>query len=556
MPYRLAAILGPLLAALLALIAGSWPGAAAAQPFGRIAPGCFKVGDGAEPPATPCTTTPTDYQRRWLWVEVPAPEAKEVPWRLTIRQSRFDRIAVVFHYADGARERQTASSGDFGSFWQIGGKLGFEPPPRAAPVTAISIGFNHFAAHDLLRIRLQPAAAADRAEDVAAVVVGAALALLGFAAAFNVGLGLGARRRFVLWHAAWAACVFGWGLTWTQVALFLWPGLAGPTAVGLSMLLSSIAIAFAGRFFVTSLEPGILPRPLGQMLTALATAVAILGSVAGFGPRDWLPVIADGFGFVVLAAASALAVAIAMALRAGSRAARDFALSWIVPIAAVVWTHVSDQGLTPDDDSGQLMVLAVCALQTVGLSLVVGHRLASVRRERDEAQAREAELKTLADTDPLTGLYNRRGFVSRVEAALATAEPVALILLDLDHFKAVNDGFGHDAGDRVLFAVAAALRALSGEAIVGRLGGEEFGVVVVNGDSAALARLAERLRRGIAGLKIAKGPLQVTASFGVAEAGAESFEALYRTADRALYRAKAQGRDRVIVAETRLSLAS
>ncbi len=554
MLYRLAEIRGPLLATLLALIALGWSATAGAQPFGRIVPVCFKVSDGAAPPTTPCTTLPTDYQERWLWVTVPAPPAGTVPWRLTIRQSRFDQVRVVFHYADGAREPRSASSGDFGAYWQIGGKLGFEPRPRPAPVTAVSIGFEHLAAHELLRIRLLPAA--DRAEDITALVVGAALALLGFAAAFNLGIGLGTRRRFVLWHAAWAACVFGWGLMWTQVALFLWPGLAGPTAVGLGMLLSSVAIAFAGRFFVTSLEPGMLPRPLGVVLTALATAVAVLGSIAGFGPRAWLPVIAGSFGFVVIAAASALVVAIAMALRAGSRAARDFALSWVVPIAAVVWTHLTDQGLTPDDDSGQLMVLAVCALQTVGLSLVVGHRLALVRRERDEAQAREAQFKALADTDPLTGLYNRRGFVSRIEAALATAQPVALILLDLDHFKAVNDGFGHDAGDRVLFAAAAALRALSGEAIVGRLGGEEFGVAVVNADSAALAGLAERLRRGIAGLRIAKGPSQVTASFGVAAAGTESFEALYRTADRALYRAKAQGRDRVVVAETRLSLAS
>lgn len=533
------------------------PAAAAAQPFGLVAAGCFVVTDAGQLPAGPCTRAPDDYQRRWLWLTTPSPEAGATPWRVTVRQSRFDRLVVLFRYADGAERRLGVMAGDFGTHWRLGGKLAFDPPARAVPVTSVSIGFEHVAAHSLLRIRLTPTGTADRAEEVATIIAGAALALLGFSAAYNLGVGLGARRRFVLWHAAWAACVFGWGLMWTQVALFAWPELAGPWAVEASLVLGAAAMACAARFFVTSLEPDMLPRSVTHGLTAIGGAIAGLGLLGAIGAREWMTTIGGAYAVAVLGGAAALTLAVAAAIRGGSQAARDFALSWIFPVAAVVWAFVADRGLTADDDSGHLLVLAVCALQTVGLSLIVGRRLGSVRRERDEAQAREAQFKALADTDPLTGLYNRRGFVSRVEAALADPRPVALILLDLDHFKAVNDGFGHDAGDRVLFSVAAALRALSGEAIVGRLGGEEFGVCITGLSGSALVQVAERLRHGIAGLERAGGPAQVTASFGIAEArAAAGFEALYREADRALYRAKAMGRDRVAVADAVLSLAS
>ena len=552
-----AAILMRFIAALLTVAAAGLPASASAQPFGLVAPRCFTVSGGGGVPTAPCTRAPKDYQRSWLWLTTPAPGADAPPWRVTVRQSRFEHIAVVFRYADGVERRLGAAAGDFGTHWRLGGKLAFDPPSRGVPVTSVSLGFEHLAAHDLLRIRLTPAVTADRAEEIATMIAGAALALLGFSAAYNLGTGIGARRRFVLWHAAWAACVFGWGLLWTQVALFAWPELAGPRAVGASLVFGAAAMACATRFYVTSLEPGMLPRPAGWVLTTIACIIPTLGLLGGFGPRDWMTTVGAAYAVTVLCGAATLTLAVAATLRAGSKAARDFALSWIFPIGAVVWTMIADRGLTVDDDSGHLLVLAVCALQTVGLSLVVGRRLGSVRRERDEARARAAQLKALADTDPLTGLYNRRGFVSRVDATLAGPRPVALILLDLDHFKAVNDDFGHDAGDRVLFSVAAALRALSGEAIVGRLGGEEFGVCVSGLSGPALAHLAERLRHGIAGLGRAGGPAQVTASFGIAEAGAASgFEALYRNADRALYRAKALGRDRVAVADAAMSLAS
>lgn len=529
------------MAGLLLLLLAS-PAVAA----GLVRSSCFTVSDVPASSPDGCIADPSGYHDRWLWLHADAPEGRE--WRATVRQSRFDALVVVFRYADGVEARESVSAGDFGPHWRIGGKLAFDPPLRHAALTGVSFGFRNLASHDLLRIRLMPAQAADRAESLATLVAGAAMSLLAFAAIYNVGVGAGSRRRPVLWHAAWATCVLGWGLLWTQVALLLAPGLAGPAAVQGSIFLASCAIGCAGQFFVSSLEPGALPRWLAGTLSAVALAIITLGAFVAVGPGEWMWLAEDLLGATVLASALTLVLAIVVATRRGSRMARDFAMSWALPIMAVVWTFASNRGLTPDDDSGQLLVLGICALQTVGLSLIVSHRLASIRRERREAREREAELRTLADTDPLTGLLNRRGFVARVEGALAADRPVGLILMDLDYFKAINDRFGHETGDRVLSAVAGALHAHAGEGTVGRLGGEEFGIAVAGLPVPGLARLADRLRRAVAAVEFDEGPSLVSASFGVAAGGA-SFEALYRSADQALYRAKSQGRDRVAIAE-------
>lgn len=537
-------------AAILALLFVGAPLAAATD--GLVPATCFTVSDRPVADAANCGARPTDYSDRWLWLHADAPEGRE--WRATVRHSRFGALVVLFRYADGVEERQSVKAGDFGRHWRIGGKVAFDPPLRHAKLVSVHFGFHKLASHELLRVRLVPTEVADRTQNIATLLAGAALALLGFSAAYNLGVGAGARRRAVLWHAAWAACVFGWGLLWTQVILFVAPGMAGPAAVQASILLAAAAIACAAQFFVTSVEPGMLPRWLSLTLSSMAATIMLLGAAASFSTGGLLSLVAQLLSLGVLASAAAFVGAVVVAWRRGSRMSRDFALSWAVPILAVVWTVFSEHGLTSDDDSGQLMVLAVCALQTVGLSLIVSHRLASVRRERRESREREAALRMLADTDPLTGLLNRRGFVARIEAALGTDRSVGLILADLDHFKTVNDRFGHDAGDRLLSAVAETLLEQAEGATVGRLGGEEFGIGIVGLPAAALVRLAERLRRAVAGVAIAEGATLVSASFGIA-VGGESFEALYRSADKALYGAKALGRNRVAVAEPEPPLA-
>jgi two-component system cell cycle response regulator len=162
------------------------------------------------------------------------------------------------------------------------------------------------------------------------------------------------------------------------------------------------------------------------------------------------------------------------------------------------------------------------------------------------------DLLQLATLDPLTGIFNRRAFFEGATAALAqrpAGGAVAAIMLDIDHFKRVNDVHGHAIGDRAIREVAS-LVAGTGE-IVGRLGGEEFAMLLPGRDLAGGRELAERLRQEIMAVRL---PLEdkvviVTSSFGVSEwQPGESVDDMLRRADMALYSAKAAGRNRVMAA--------
>jgi diguanylate cyclase (GGDEF)-like protein len=184
-------------------------------------------------------------------------------------------------------------------------------------------------------------------------------------------------------------------------------------------------------------------------------------------------------------------------------------------------------------------------------------------RRAQEACARE---RAAAITDWITGLYNKRYLEERLaeeeNVALRTGTPVALVLADIDHFKLVNDAYGHQAGDRVLREVAGVIRAcLRNYDVPCRYGGEEFGLLLPMTARARAGAVAERIR---AELKAHRFPgalagLRITASFGVADlpaASVSSREELLQAADRALYRAKSEGRDRTCVAEEGLRISS
>ncbi len=161
-----------------------------------------------------------------------------------------------------------------------------------------------------------------------------------------------------------------------------------------------------------------------------------------------------------------------------------------------------------------------------------------------------------ATTDDLTGLVNRRRLLEALDGEIVRSEalgtPVSIVLVDLDHFKLVNDRFGHAAGDELLRQFAArALAHLRDVDIAGRLGGEEFAVVVPETGEVGAASVAERLRRSLASIPLPAGDESalVTASFGVAQRlSGEGAGELLRRADAALYQAKREGRNRVVIA--------
>ncbi|HZZ35688.1 MAG TPA: diguanylate cyclase, partial [Caulobacteraceae bacterium] len=176
--------------------------------------------------------------------------------------------------------------------------------------------------------------------------------------------------------------------------------------------------------------------------------------------------------------------------------------------------------------------------------------------ERDRLQA---ELQRLARIDPLTGALNRRAFREAIEREAARARrhgrPLSLAMIDVDHFKRVNDAMGHAMGDRFLVAVAEAVAAaLRTEDLFGRYGGEEFVVAFAETDLAGAIQAAERLRLAIAAIRLKHDGVvwSITASLGVASFGdlrgdsGETVDSVINTADQALYQAKTAGRNRVL----------
>jgi diguanylate cyclase (GGDEF)-like protein/PAS domain S-box-containing protein len=175
-----------------------------------------------------------------------------------------------------------------------------------------------------------------------------------------------------------------------------------------------------------------------------------------------------------------------------------------------------------------------------------------------ERRNMEEALRDMASKDPLTGIYNRRSFMEMARQQLARShrfkEPMSVVVLDVDHFKKINDTYGHATGDDALRMVAGACSSILREYdILGRLGGEEF-VVVLPGATPDESRVvAERLRRHIARMPIngPDGRFHMTASMGIAgvEPAGDTLEKAIHRSDLALYRAKREGRNRVVVFE-------
>ncbi|MEA1961664.1 MAG: diguanylate cyclase [Bacillota bacterium] len=172
----------------------------------------------------------------------------------------------------------------------------------------------------------------------------------------------------------------------------------------------------------------------------------------------------------------------------------------------------------------------------------------------------EQRIMKLASTDYLTGLLNRRAFMERVEAEVNRSrrqgQNMGVIIMDIDHFKYVNDQYGHQAGDEVLQNVAVSLtRCCRSYDYVGRYGGEEFIVCLPGADQEISVRIAERMRMAIKGDETVLADarrIKITASFGVSTLDVnqeESLDSLINRADRLLYQAKNEGRNRVVAVE-------
>nr|WP_246346602.1 diguanylate cyclase [Sphingomonas endophytica] len=361
---------------------------------------------------------------------------------------------------------------------------------------------------------------------------------------FNIALGAALRQRFHLPYCAMVVFLIGYAASSSgllgQVA-----GLDNNLRLRINVLLLAAtlcsAMLFARRFFAPRVTRGWL-RP------AIDTAIAAL-LAASLAYVLFMPHLARLLDRVMtLAFFATLLLTLPLLWRgwhAEDRYARVFAFAWGLPLLTATARVLQALNLLDWSFWIDNSTLIAMALEAGCSALAIAWRIKQLNEDCDQAREQELRARLLADSDPLTGLMNRRSFLRE---AIGRSEPHVLVLVDIDHFKRVNETLGHDGGDQVLRVFADALRhSVPPEALLARFGGEEFAVLA----PAAAIALPETILMQI---RAATMPfdLAVTASLG-SECGAIASEAdwklLYRRADDALFAAKRAGRDRLRWAE-------
>lgn len=358
------------------------------------------------------------------------------------------------------------------------------------------------------------------------------------------------KAPFLLWHLT---SVLGM-LALTLVSSGLVLHLADLTLAQVSFLLpltSCIGVGAAAIFAADLFEKGCLPERTRRLLRYFA-GVTVVTSLA---QMSRIPALrehgSDIFYLAFLPLIALFCVALAQAIVRGSRAAR-YQLVACMPLWAVSLQRILTNVGFGDVPQDQIFAFsAAVAFQLVVTSLGAADRFMILKHERDRARAQSLAMEEMAERDPLTGLLNRRAIEARfVELQRQGFDTMALI--DLDHFKRVNDRHGHQVGDHVLRVCAQVLRADGDRhAIALRLGGEEF-MLLLRGLRAR--ERAEHLRRAITqrvAAEVEGLEAPVTASMGVIEMPREGLEGttfvdLYARADMLLYEAKEAGRNRMM----------
>ncbi|HWJ68675.1 MAG TPA: diguanylate cyclase [Sphingobium sp.] len=395
----------------------------------------------------------------------------------------------------------------------------------------------------LEKAHLAPTDAATSVGDMRFLLILAALAgMLLMPLIFNAAFYRALREPFILWHSALTLSL----LMTILVSSGLLTMLFDPPAMTLSWmttLIFGITIASIAMFTHSFIEPGLMHpflRRLFPYCAVWALALSLFHTAFPFVAR---PIQSGAYTAAFAPVLAIFIVSMIDALRRGSRAAK-FQIVGYTPLVLVglirlvtgviPWSHSTD---------AMLLLYVGCICEVLFTTLGMADRFMTMKRERDRARTEADLLERLSETDPLTGLLNRRAIEQQFEQ-LQTEGFATLAIIDLDHFKAINDINGHAVGDAVLRAVAHALQP-GPNVRAYRLGGEEF-VLLLRGDDADIQ--AEFRRQAIPAM-VANIVLDlerpVTASMGVTRlSGEEGFARPYERADKLLYEAKSAGRNR------------
>jgi diguanylate cyclase (GGDEF)-like protein len=453
-----------------------------------------------------------------------------------------ERVTLHALYADGTIVSAVTDGHAASRHLQLGAIIERGLPERGAPLVRL---LWHVEGAANLRGILVGARIATPAESANANLKMASL-YAGFAGlctallVYNLALWGALRHRFQLAYCGMLFALMIYATSSSGALAWAWPDIANNDRLRInyaSLGLAAIgAMLFARTFFEPRVFAGWLARASNAICALMLLTVALLATLA-----PWQITLFDRFFSVVFIAQIGIVVPILWrGWRRRSNYLWMFAIAWAAPIVLACLRIASSLNAISWSfwlDNSTILTMTMEALFS---SLAIAYRIRLLSIERDQAREQEIAARVLADTDPLTGLFNRRAFLRH---AIGREGDHILLLVDIDHFKRVNEAIGHDGGDEVLRVFARTLRqAVPAQALVARIGGEEFAIITPT----SLAVEAEGV---LARLRAARMPydLSVTASIGtcVGPLVRESdWKALYRGADRALFEAKRAGRNR------------
>ena len=365
---------------------------------------------------------------------------------------------------------------------------------------------------------------------------------------YNLMLYVGLRQRSHLYYSIYLAAFIGMNVAYTGHGyVWLWPdsqALQQYVILVLMVLFACSGFRFARVFLdLDSLSPRI-DRVVSWLCLPVVGLMAVLVIIGAQASAAYV-----AFAFMLFFTFAMVGLGF-IAVAHKSQAGRYFLAAVISGMIGIALTTLTVWGWIPYHTLGFRAVEIGIAIEATLLALAVAYLV----RQHEEARLRaEAE----ARTDALTGLMNRRAFWEQGNGMWNTASrhgrPLSVILLDIDHFKSVNDRFGHAAGDKVLIEAAKLIRQVCRQGdLAARWGGEEFIIMLPESSQEQAHIVAERLREKFATREVWITGLfiELSASFGVVARDNEgSLESLIAEADTLLYRAKHQGRDRVCVPE-------
>jgi diguanylate cyclase (GGDEF)-like protein len=491
--------------------------------------------------------TPGDY-----WVRMDVPDAPLTARNVLIFSAGSlwdDGVSITVFDANGAIRKFSADPKASPSPMRLGTDFAIPLHMHGAPVRAIvaRVENSQIVRGVMHRPKLSSPHSA-REQELALAALYAAFAGICLGLLFyNAALWWAMREPFLLAYCSMVTALLVYSLFTSGAPHYVFDGWTGGDrlrfTIPLLAITASVGMWFVSCFFTTT--------PLPRWLR-LATYVQIA----------WLPTV--GFGYALLGTSNIklfdtaymlsflpLPLLFFCYLHAAWRH-RDpllpyFVIAWSMPFLSVVMRILRGFDVVPPTAVIENSTLIGLAFEALVSSLAIGYRVRLLAQDRDRAELGQAHAVAIAETDPLTGLLNRRAFLSRL---LERKSNWTLLLLDIDHFKRVNDSLGHAGGDEALIAIGRMLqREAPGGALVARMGGEEF-AIAYRGAMLLLdpAELLAKIRK----VELPDG-YRITASIGIANRTVESehdWKILYRAADMALYRAKSGGRDCFIHVQT------